>query len=115
MRQTVTYPFGCVYNSTVTLIIDKGYKLIPPTAFTPNDDGFNDYYAPEFLGLNEIQFAVYDTWGALIYSELGDKIRGWDGKINNKEAENGNYYYKISGKTFYGKMIKDQGAFVLIK
>ncbi|CAM4070999.1 PKD domain-containing protein [Flavobacterium weaverense] len=115
VRQTVTYPFGCVYNSNVTLIIDKGYKLIPPTAFTPNDDGFNDYYAPEFLGLNEIQFAVYDTWGALIYSELGDNIRGWDGKINNKEAENGNYYYKISGKTFYGKMIKDQGAFVLIK
>ncbi|WP_343021962.1 PKD domain-containing protein [Flavobacterium sp. PL12] len=115
VSQTVTYPFGCVYNSTVTLTIDKGYKLIPPTAFTPNDDGFNDYYAPEFLGLNEIQFAVYDTWGALIYSELGDNIRGWDGKINNKEAENGNYYYKISGKTFYGKMIKDQGAFVLIK
>ena len=115
VRQTVTYPFGCVYFSTITLLIEKGYRLIPPTAFTPNGDGVNDYFSPEFLGLNQIRFDVYDTWGSLIYSESGDTIKGWDGKINNKEAENGNYYFKITGTTFYGKIIKDQGPVVLIK
>ena len=115
VRQSVTYPFGCVYVSTLTLQLEKGYRLIPPTGFTPNNDGINDYYAPEFLGLNQISFDIYDTWGSLIYSESGDSIRGWDGKINNKEAENGNYYFKITGKTFYGKIIKDQGPVVLIK
>lgn len=115
VNQTVTYPFGCVYIHTITLDIKKGYNLIPPTAFTPNNDGMNDYFAPVFSGLKDIHFDVYDTWGALIYSESGDSIRGWDGKINFKEAENGNYYYKIIAKAFYGTTIKDQGAFVLIK
>ena len=115
VRQTVTYPFGCVYVSTISINIDKGYRLIPPTGFTPNNDGVNDYFGPVVLGLSGIQFDVYDTWGALIYSEKGDTIRGWDGKIKNKEAENGNYYFKITAKTFYGKTIKDQGAVLLIK
>ena len=112
--QTVTYPFGCVYVRQITLEVEKGYRLIPPTGFTPNNDGVNDYFAPVLLGLNEIHFDVYDTWGSLIYSESGENIRGWDGKINNKEGENGNYYFTITAKTFYGKIIKDKGALVLI-
>jgi gliding motility-associated-like protein len=113
--QTVTYPFGCVYTNYITLIIDKGYKLIMPTGFTPNENVQNDYFAPEFLGLKEIQFDVYDTWGELIYSEYGDRIIGWDGKIKGKEAENGNYYFNLSAKTFYGTTINLQNPFVLIK
>ena len=114
VSQTVTYPFGCVYVRQITLEVEKGYRLIPPTGFTPNNDGINDYFAPVLLGLNEIHFDVYDTWGSLIYSESGENIRGWDGKINNKEGENGNYYFTITAKTFYGKIIKDKGALVLI-
>ncbi|SHK98637.1 PKD-like domain-containing protein [Flavobacterium xanthum] len=114
ISQTVTYPFGCVYVHQINLEIEKGYRLIPPTGFTPNNDGINDYFAPVLLGLNDIHFDVYDTWGSLIYSESGENIRGWDGKINNKEGENGNYYFTITAKTFYGKKIKDEGALVLI-
>jgi gliding motility-associated-like protein len=113
--QTVTYPFGCVYTNYITLIIDKGYKLIMPTGFTPNENVQNDYFAPEFLGLKAIQFDVYDTWGELIYSEFGDRIKGWDGKIKGQEAENGNYYFNLSAKTFYGTTINLQNPFVLIK
>ena len=65
----------------------------------------NDYFAPVFSGLKDIHFDVYDTWGALIYSESGDSIRGWDGKINFKEAENGNYYYKIIAKDYGRKSL----------
>jgi gliding motility-associated-like protein len=113
--QTVTYPFGCVYTNHITLIIDKGYKLIVPTGFTPNENVLNDYFAPEFIGLKAIQFDVYDTWGELIYSEFGDRIKGWDGKINSQEAENGNYYFTLSAKTFYGTTINLHNPFVLIK
>ena len=86
-----------------------------PNAFTPNDDGVNDYFAPVYIGLFNMQLDVYDTWGSLIYSETGDDIQGWDGKINNKEAENGNYYFNFSAKTFYNEEIKESGAFVYIK
>ncbi|MFA9190776.1 PKD domain-containing protein [Flavobacterium sp. FZUC8N2.13] len=115
VNQRVTYPLGCDLIYTVTLEIKKGYNLIHPTAFTPNNDGVNDYFTPVFKGLTTIVFNVYDTWGGLIYSETGETIKGWDGRIKDKEAENGNYYFKVTAKTFYGATIKNQGVFVLIK
>ncbi len=115
VTQTVTYPFGCVYTNIVTLIVEKGYKLIMPDAFTPNEDGLNDYFGPEYIGLNQLEINIYDTWGSLVYSESGDDIRGWDGKINDEEAENGNYYYTFKASTFYEDLIEKQGAFVFIK
>ncbi|WP_281336478.1 PKD domain-containing protein [Flavobacterium eburneipallidum] len=113
--QTVIYPFGCVYKNTVTLQIDKGYDLIAPNGFTPNNDGINDTFKPVFKGLKSIDLNVYDTWGELIYSEKGETLRGWDGKIKGKESENGNYYFKVSGVTFYGATINLNGPFTLIK
>lgn len=115
ITQTVTYPFGCSYTHDITLIVEKGYRLMMPNAFTPNDDTLNDYFLPEFIALDNLKLDVYDTWGSLIYSETGDNIKGWDGKIKNSNAENGNYYYKFSGDTFYGETITTEGAIVLIK
>ncbi|WP_298345660.1 PKD domain-containing protein [uncultured Algibacter sp.] len=113
--QTVTYPFGCVYTKQITIVIEKGYSLIMPNAFTPNGDNLNDYFTPESIALNSITLNIYDTWGSLIYSEEGDSIKGWDGKINDAEAENGNYYFTLSAKTFYGRTITQKGAFASIK
>ena len=86
-----------------------------PNAFTPNGDSMNAYFSPESIALSSIIFNIYDTWGSLIYSEEGNNIKGWDGKINDAEAENGNYYFTFSAKTFYGKTITKKGAFVAIK
>ena len=115
ITQTVTYPLGCVYTKIVTLYIEEGYKLIMPDAFSPNEDGLNDFFAPIHIGLNTLEISIYDTWGNLIYNETGDSIRGCDGKVIDEMAENGNYYYTLSAKTFYGNDIKEQGAFVYIK
>ncbi|XMO86038.1 PKD domain-containing protein [Algibacter sp. AS12] len=113
--QTVTYPFGCIYTKQFSLVIEKGYRLIMPNAFTPNGDSMNAYFSPESIALNAITFNIYDTWGSLVYSEEGDTIKGWDGKINDAEAENGNYYFTFSAKTFYGRTITKKGAFTSIK
>lgn len=115
IKQTVTYPFGCQYSYTSTLKIEKGYSLIMPNAFTPNNDGINDTFAPVFLGLSNITLDVFDTWGSIVYSETGTNIRGWNGMVKDLAAENGNYYYKITLKTFYDHTIVEKGAFTLIK
>jgi gliding motility-associated-like protein len=115
VTQTVTYPFGCVYTKVITLIIEEGYKLMMPNAFTPNEDGLNDFFRPVQKGLNSLEISIYDTWGSLIYKETGDTLKGWDGKVKDELAENGNYYYTVSAKTFYGVDITKQGAFVYIK
>jgi gliding motility-associated-like protein len=113
--QRVTFSFGCVYEKVITLIVEEGYKLIMPNAFTPNEDGLNDFFAPVQIGLNTLEINIYDTWGSLIFSESGDTIRGWNGKVKDEVAENGNYFFTFSAETFYGAEIKKQGAFVFIK
>lgn len=115
VTQTVTYPFGCVYVQKITLLVDKGYVLVVPNAFTPNNDTLNDKFRPVTKGLKNVRLDVYDTWGSLIYSETGDILKGWDGKIKGLHAENGNYYCKVSGETFYGTIVNDNHPFVLIK
>lgn len=115
VTQTVTYAYGCVSTYVITLIVNKGYDLIMPNGFTPNQDGINDYFGPIFLGLNPVGLHVYDTWGELIYSEQGETIQGWNGQVKGQNAENGNYFYKVSAKTFYGTSITKEGPFVLIK
>jgi gliding motility-associated-like protein len=113
--QTVIYPSGCVYYKNINLEISKGYSLMMPNAFTPNGDSMNPYFVPKTLALSEFEFNIFDTWGSLIYSENGDNLRGWDGKIKSNDAENGNYYFTLKAKTIYGKTISEKGKFVSIK
>jgi len=115
VKQTVTYPFGCIYVQTISLIVEKGYVLVVPTAFTPNNDGVNDTFRPVTKALKNVKLDVYDTWGSLIYSETGDVLKGWDAKIKGVNAENGNYYSKVSAETFYGTIVNSNQTFVLIK
>lgn len=116
VSQTVTYPFGCVYVKYLNLNIEKGYFIVVPTAFSPNNrDGLNDTFRPVTKALKKVQLNIYDTWGSLVYSETGDVIVGWNGKIKGVEAENGNYYAKVIGETFYGTIVMDNQTFVLIK
>ena len=115
VTQTVTYPLGCIKTTTISLIIEKGYVLVVPTAFTPNNDSLNDTFRPVTKGLKNVRLDIYDTWGSLIYSESGDVISGWNGQIKDTPAENGNYYSKVSAETFYGTIVNENQTFVLIK
>jgi gliding motility-associated-like protein len=115
VTQTVTYPFGCVYVQKITFNVEKGYLFVVPTAFTPNNDNMNDTFRPVTKALKNVRLDIYDTWGSLIYSETGDTLRGWDGKIKGQIAENGNYYCKVSAETFYGTIVNENHPFVLIK
>lgn len=112
---TATYELGCSNTYTISINITKGYKLIVPNGFTANNDTINDTFGPAFEGLKSLQLSIYDSWGNLIFFEEGDNLAGWNGTINNIPAENGNYYYKLSASTFFGKKIEQNGAFVLLK
>ena len=101
----VNYAFGCSDEFSTTITITKGYKLIMPTGFTANGDQINDLFVPAFEGLNNLELSIYDSWGNMIYSEKGENIAGWDGKINSIAAENGNYFYKFTATTFYNKKL----------
>ena len=115
VTQKVTYPYGCEFFNKVPLEVEKGYLLVVPNAFTPNNDSVNDTYRPVTKALTNVHMDVYDTWGSLIYSETADTLIGWDGLIKGTYSENGNFFCQISAQTFYGELITASTTFVLIK
>jgi|GEM_PF-6298958 len=65
-------------------------KIHVPNAFTPNNDGLNDGFKPQFDGcfIKEYQFSVYNKWGGKLF-ESNNENEFWDGK----GAQKGAYYW----------------------
>ena len=113
--QRVKYPFGCNDSHSFVIKVEKGFNVIIPNAFSPNNNGLNDTFKPIFKGLNKIKIEIFNVWGEFLFSEEGDSLKGWDGRLNGNLALNDNYFYKITAITFYGDMIEYTGSFILIR
>ena len=105
---------GCesIFEKVVNVIDD--YKVIVPNAFTPQGVK-NQYFKPEFRGMNNIEFYIFNTWGELIYQTKSLEDRGWDGTHNGKDAPNGNYVYRARFTSRGGEVIEKTGVFILIR
>ena len=114
---TANYPYGCSYKVAYTIIVGRGYEIEMPNAFTPNDDGVNDTFRPVYLGMKEVKLEIYDTWGGLLYVESSttNTFVGWDGTVDGKPIENGNYIYQLTATARNDLEIQKTGPFTLIK
>ncbi len=108
---------GIEYSNESSVLIDVQaiFDIIVPNAFTPNNDGINERFKPEYKGMEKILIAIYDTWGNLVYFEEGSEIIGWDGLVKGRNTENGNYHYVIYAFPLEGEKIELNGLFALIK
>jgi len=73
-------------------------KITIPNAFSPNNDGRNDYW--EIKDLNtypDCQVSVFNRYGARIYQTLGYNSP-WNGLYNGAILPAGTYYYIIDLK-----------------
>ena len=85
-----------------------------PTAFSPNNDGINDTMKPVYNCVNDINMSVYDTL-FINYYENNINLQGWNGLLDGKPAENGNYLIVVNGTTIFGEEINLKGVFVLLR
>ena len=78
-----------------------------PDFFTPNNDGFNDYWQIEGIrkSPNSVKnIFIFDRYGKLI-DNLSPRLIGWDGTHNGRQLPSQDYWYKIelqSGQTVSG-------------
>ncbi len=76
----VTNDVGCFAIDTVTVSVIPDYSLFIPNAFTPNNDGNNDFF--EVFGnkkaLYFVSILVFDRWGEKVF-ESNDINFKWDG------------------------------------
>lgn len=99
---------SCTDTASAYVTIRDEFTLFSPTAFSPNNDGFNDYFWVSGNGIHpdNYQFLIYNRWGEIIFStkEPGGK---WDGKYKGKIVEFGSYtwvlYYKDTNGINYQK------------
>jgi gliding motility-associated-like protein len=93
-RVEVTNEFGCLGSDEFT--IDGGCKSFVhvPNAFSPNNDGLNDFFRPTLINYQDFWMKIYNRWGELVYS-TEDEIRGWDGTLGGEALPEGVYMYQI--------------------
>jgi gliding motility-associated-like protein len=100
--------------------IDCSFDFTIPNIFTPNGDGLNELFAPEFIpleNLGEFQMYIYDRWGRLVFSTESYETL-WDGNNKNgKPYTDGIYYYYLSftHKVLKDKEYKHHGTLTLIR
>ena len=89
----------------IEVIANVGFScpISIPNAFTPNNDGLNDFFTISGLDNSlhsNVLFYVYNRWGEVVYTQVNfnfDKII-WDGKIadlNNEYVSDGVYFYTL--------------------
>jgi gliding motility-associated-like protein len=66
---TVSNSCGALTDSTVISVIDCKCRIYMPNAFTPNDDGTNDFYGPEFKCADPkyMLMRIFNRWGEKVF------------------------------------------------
>ncbi len=77
---------GCRDTDNITVFVEKKRPVYVPNAFSPNDDGYNDYFGV-FGGASVARvrsFLVFNRWGETMYQyfnfQPNDPAIGWDGR-----------------------------------
>ena len=107
----------CLTNATLE-VFSSSCGQIPvyiPTIFSPNDDGLNDSFAPNFdasYPVIDYELQVFDRWGGLVFSSNNPK-EGWPGTVRSRPASEGVYVYLLrfqfedQGETFVQNLAGD--------
>lgn len=104
---TATSLEGCIATDSIFIQVNIVRKVYFPNAFSPNDDGINDYFSvygdvPNVLEIEEL--LIFDRWGELMFE--GKNLPpdapsvGWDGSFKGEDVNTGVYVYIAKVKFF---------------
>ncbi len=99
------------------LEIKPAFTFYIPNAFSPNEDGINDHFKGDGIGINEYKMWVFDRWGNMIfYSEKLD--HAWDGTFQGKSDKvvmQDVYVWKVELKDVFSKKHDYHGTVSVVK
>jgi gliding motility-associated-like protein len=87
--------YNCKGSDTIEYTDQCPPSFFVPTAFTPNEDTWNDLFMPQGNNIYNYNFKIFDKWGALLF-ETNDITVGWDGKKNGVDCPIDMYYWYAS-------------------
>jgi gliding motility-associated-like protein len=89
-----------------------------PNVFTPNGDGFNDFFNATSSGVQALRFDIFDRWGVLIQTinltggDVTAPTSGWNGRTTAGNNATDGVYYWVATVTDYQNRVKDYSGFV---
>lgn len=86
-------------------VSDEVFLLMYPKFFTPNGDGYNDYWKIKFSEKEpNLEVKIFDRYGKLI-KKLDAQNIGWDGTYNGNLLTSDDYWFVVTrtnGKQYKG-------------
>jgi gliding motility-associated-like protein len=108
--------FGCSDTTRIMIEAQPCCDLLMPNAFTPNNDGLNDFLGPVTFGNPEnYRLVIFNRYGDLVFEsyKVNDK---WDGYYKDgQKADAGTYFYVLTGTCYDGTPIQMKGDITLIR
>ncbi len=111
---SITSENGCPDSICQPILVEAFSELDVPNAFSPNNDGVNDFFLPFNLGLDAFEMRIYNRWGQLVFI-TNDPLEGWDGNYQGKEQEMDTYVYVITGNGEDNVPYYRQGNLTLVR
>lgn len=106
---------GCVTVDTLQARVFKERTIYLPNAFTPNDDGVNDIFKINPIGVSSLNyFRIFNQWGQQIF-ETRNLSEGWDSKLNGVRQPMATYTWILDAVDTYGNIIRQSGSVTLIR
>ena len=107
---------NCESESDPEIFNIENIVIKVPNAFTPfSSPGENDEFRVLYRSVKKYNILIYNRWGRRVYQSDNPET-GWNGKIGNRKAEPGVYFYQIDAEG-YNKNEKKrlEGAVQLIQ
>lgn len=106
---------GCIDVDTITVNVIGELVIGLPTAFSPNGDGVNDFWAPEYSGSGFLDsYLIYNRWGELVYQGTAAS-KGWDGTVKDEPQGIGTFTVVIQAHTTKNENKLIPGNFILVR
>jgi gliding motility-associated-like protein len=105
-------------STSDTINIDRDCYINVPNAFTPDDDGLNNYFLPAnqlTSGLTSFSMRIFNRFGNEVFYTTRLDSRGWDGKLGGLPQPIGTYVYQITATLKNGERKNMTGNFTLLR
>jgi gliding motility-associated-like protein len=109
---------GNYCKASDSIFIDVHYRIYAPTAFSPNNDDFNNEFELFGLGtdLKEFELEIFNRYGQKVF-ETSDPEIHWNGKFNNAGQDLPIEVYTWIAELTYlgGEKVIDKGNVSLLR
>ncbi|MFH0864989.1 MAG: PKD domain-containing protein [Bacteroidota bacterium] len=119
----VTDNNGCLDTTVDTIKVKDIFTFYIPNAFTPNNDGYNDFFFPQGVSVdpNNFDMYIFDRWGNLMFHTslwFENHSALWNGTMHNagtyEDVVMDVYVYRIKVKEMEGPKHEYIGRIALI-